>query len=190
MGLNKIALRKFMVPKEKNMIYVIEGDGRKRPGAKITCEICGKKFITRKTYAKKKRAKYCSRECMALSQRNRVEKKCDYCGKIFERIESSIKKSRTGLVFCSRACKDFAQRLINGKKFSIMRPKHYGTAEGRNDYRDKAFAHYPIKCANIKCGYEEDDRLLEVHHRDGNRNNNEIEKLAILCGRCHRGITI
>lgn len=102
-----------------------------------------------------------------------VELKCDYCGKNFIRRKSEIKN--TNYHYCNIICsnKHKAQFLI--------------TEESKN-YRLKAFQNYPHKCAC--CGYEEDERILEVHHIDSNRDNNTIENLIILCPNCHRKITL
>jgi len=172
------------------MIYIIESDGRKREGVKVRCLQCNKEYIARKSFYDKGKCVCCSRACSSLLQRKRIIKKCDFCGKEFERIAASIKNSRTGLLFCSRKCKDLALRLNSGEKFQKMRPDHYGTANGKNHYRDKAFEYYLHECANPKCGYNEDDRLLEVHHRDFDKNNNEIENLVILCCMCHKRVTL
>ena len=67
-----------------------------------------------------------------------------------------------------------------------MRPLHYGSSGG--DYRKIAFNDYEHKCA--VCGWNEDERILEVHHIDSNRENNEIDNLIILCPTCHRKITL
>ena len=44
------------------------------------------------------------------------------------------------------------------------------------------------KCA--VCGYNEDERILEVHHIDENHSNNDIGNLCILCPNCHKKITL
>jgi predicted HNH restriction endonuclease len=41
----------------------------------------------------------------------------------------------------------------------------------------------------MACGYDEDERILEVHHIDEDRNNNDIKNLCILCPNCHVKIT-
>jgi predicted HNH restriction endonuclease len=41
-----------------------------------------------------------------------------------------------------------------------------------------------IQKCNI-CGYEEVKDILGVHHKDGNRKNNEIKNLMIVCPLCH-----
>ena len=40
------------------------------------------------------------------------------------------------------------------------------------------------------CGWDEDERILEVHHLDENREHNDISNLSILCPTCHRKITL
>ena len=115
----------------------------------------------------------------------RQEVTCAYCGKTLLRRNTTLAKSRSGLYFCSKEHKDLAQRLDSGDAFDSLRPDHYGT--GAN-YRDIAFRAYEHKCAC--CGWDEDVRILEVHHIDSNRENNNLENLVILCAICHRKITL
>jgi 5-methylcytosine-specific restriction endonuclease McrA len=170
-------------------VYLLEKDGRRSVGVITNCLQCGNEFIARKRFYKNGGGKYCSVECRGKSDQNRTLLKCNFCGTEFYRVVTKIAKSRSGLHFCSRVCKDKAQRLKSGKEFDAIRPDHFGDSNGRRYYRDIAFEYYPIKCANIKCLYDEDDRLLEVHHRDMDRDNNLVENLVILCSRCHRGVT-
>jgi hypothetical protein len=57
----------------------------------------------------------------------------------------------------------------------------------RVNYRKLAFAHYgqlgQIVCAH--CGFGILD-VLEVAHLDGDRSNNDVSNLAILCPNCHK----
>lgn len=53
---------------------------------------------------------------------------CAQCGVLFHKTPSKQKKSRSGLFFCCRECKDKAQR-IGGIK--AIRPAHYGAIEYR-----------------------------------------------------------
>jgi hypothetical protein len=60
--------------------------------------------------------------------------------------------------------------------------------EGRNEvqkinYRKLAFKQYPPICAHCGFGIPE---ILEVAHLDGDRTNNEIGNLAILCPNYHK----
>ncbi len=53
----------------------------------------------------------------------------------------------------------------------------------RINYRKLAFAHYDPLCAHCGFGIP---AVLEVAHIDGNRQNNEIANLVILCPNCHK----
>jgi len=53
----------------------------------------------------------------------------------------------------------------------------------RFNYRKLAFANYDPLCAHCGFGIP---AVLEVAHIDGNRNNNEIGNLVILCPNCHK----
>lgn len=118
--------------------------------------------------------------------KDKVELTCAYCGKKFLRSKSNVTKSKSGQHFCCREHKDLAQRIDSGDKFDVIRPSHYGT--GSYNYRDKAFKEYEHKCS--VCGYDEDERILQVHHIDGNRDNNALDNLIILCPNCHWKITL
>ncbi len=50
-------------------------------------------------------------------------------------------------------------------------------------YRDIAFRNREHKCE--RCGYDECEHILIVHHKDRIRINNEPENLEILCPNCH-----
>ena len=113
---------------------------------------------------------------------NRTLVKCSYCGKEFYKPNSKLENSKSGLYFCCRKHKDYAQTL----QFNCVeiQPSHYG--EGKN-YREQAFRAQEHKCA--VCGWNEDEDILEVHHIDENHNNNDLTNLKILCPICHRKIT-
>lgn len=116
---------------------------------------------------------------------NRTEVECAYCGKKFLKANSKLENSKSGLYFCCREHKDMAQRIDSGERFEQLRPDHYGIVN--TCYRTAAFRHYENKCAC--CGYDEEPKILQVHHRDENRNNNALDNLVILCPNCHAKIT-
>lgn len=119
--------------------------------------------------------------------KNKIEVECAYCHKKIFKSPSKMEKSKSGLYFCCREHKDFAQRLSSGEQFNIMRPIHYSSLEDSKNYRQKAFLNYPHQCK--LCGYNEDEDILQVHHIDENRQNNNINNLMILCPNCHAKIT-
>lgn len=130
--------------------------------------------------------KYCSKACMAAGisakarERNKREPNvtCAHCSTRFSMSPSKMKNSKSGLYFCTRACKDTAQRIGGIKE--IM-PSHYG--EVPTKYRELAFRSYPATC--MSCGYDKYQSVLQVHHKDRDRTNNVLENLEVLCPTCH-----
>lgn len=53
---------------------------------------------------------------------------------------------------------------------------------GIRNYRKKAWDHYPHKCNRCEV---ENPKVLRVHHKDRNRENNDLDNLEILCLNCH-----
>lgn len=51
------------------------------------------------------------------------------------------------------------------------------------NYRKLAFEHYDPLC--VYCGFGI-PTVLEVAHLDGDRNNNDIRNLVVLCPNCHK----
>lgn len=150
------------------------------------CLQCNVAFFAEARDVNRGRAKFCSKKCSGKHShkfRLRVEKEhnciCAYCNVSFYRTKSKFILSRSGLMFCSRECKDKAQR-IGGVK--AIHPSHYG--EELADYRSAVFKQRGIKVCE-KCGWDEHIEILQVHHKDRNRQNNKLENLEILCPNCH-----
>lgn len=116
---------------------------------------------------------------------SREKVKCAYCGKEFVLSKSKAEKSKSGFHFCCREHKDLAQTIDFGLK--EIWPDHYAECTSVYNYRKKAFREYPNKCS--VCGWNEDIDILEVHHIDEDRENNELDNLIILCPICHRKLT-
>lgn len=150
-----------------------EKDGRKRKGINLICKECKKDFIgqARKPY------KFCSPKCSQENRKKRNVIECAFCNKHFSLVQSKLKNSKSGFRFCSRRCKDSAQRIGGIKE--IM-PDHYGTSKKC----DKTLIE---NTQNPQCCDCNEDRryLLCVHHKDGNRKHNETENLEIVCASCH-----
>lgn len=164
------------------------------------CDNCDKLFQPLMRDVMDGRGRYCSRSCSSSSMEKdykqgirppkaystvqektaiRVMLRCAKCDNLFERLASGTYESKSKFFFCSRKCKDLAQRL--NSSFDTMRPEHYGT--GTSCYRDIAFRHYPKKCS--QCGYDKYESVLEIHHKDRNRKNNHYSNLEVLCPTCH-----
>jgi predicted restriction endonuclease len=161
--------------------YIIIDDvGKKRKAVKVRCTNCGYQFLKAKRFLKEDGNNYCNHNCSAVHRRKRVKVNCDLCGKVFER-QISKSQSKSGFLFCSRKCKDSAQEL--GGKFKKMLPPHYSNEISIHTYRSKALNYYGFKCEI--CGYDEHLEILQVHHIDENRKNNDIENLIVMCPNHH-----
>lgn len=150
-----------------------EYDGKSRRVYSKECP-CGKVFWAPKHVLGKRT--YCSTSCTGQSQRRRVELKCAVCKTTFERTERRSLFPKGEFHFCSRKCKDEGQTVNVG----LINYPHYGS--GNSVYRRRAIKFYGKSCG---CGYDKDERMLDVHHIDGNRKNGKIENLRVLCVWCH-----
>lgn len=118
---------------------------------------------------------YCSKECFYKSNITLTKLNCTNCGKVIYKTPYKIKQSKSGNVFCCKSCSASFNNSFREK-------------ESINTYRRIAFENYKDKC-DI-CGWDKDERILEVHHIDENRKNNKLENLIILCPICHRYLTL
>lgn len=105
---------------------------------------------------------------------------CAYCGKELYRSKRDIEKNVSGHFYCSREC--------GNRHKNQLRKENGEWDEGISNYRLRAMEAYEHKC--LCCGWDEDDRILEAHHIDENRDNNHISNLCLLCPTCHRKITL
>lgn len=162
----------------------------RHPLVKVSCLQCGKSFMQRpgELAKSKKRGKnigmFCSRDCSTLynvAHRSKPEPncKCAKCGALFYRSKSRMTLSKSGLFFCNKACKDKAQSFESG--LQEIWPDHYGEGK-RVKYRKLAINHYGGRCQ--ECGLDTVEILI-VHHKDGNRDNNAIANLEVLCPNHH-----
>lgn len=142
----------------------------------IKCDYCNKTFQLTKTIYNKRLKKnshiYCSQLCAQLARTTKQSFICIKCGKSFLRCPTRIQSNN---IFCSKSC---ANSYNNRHK----------RKETQNTYRRIAFEHYEHKCH--VCGWCDDDRVLEVHHIDEDRTNNDVTNLIILCPICHSYISL
>lgn len=152
--------------------YRLDTEGRKRLFVDVECEVCGIEFSRQSRQLKNHT---CSSSCLSVSKGKAKRVSCGHCNKEFNKSLYQIALSKSGIVFCSRECKDSAQIYMKE-----IQPGHYGT--GKTRYRDKALRELPNMCN--RCGYN-NVKALDVHHKDHNRDNNDISNLEILCCNCH-----
>ncbi len=154
-----------------------EYDGRPRWLYPLLC-YCGKTYYVPKNQLDKR--KTCSRVCGGKRSRNRSKYVCGFCFKSFERALSKERNSKSKIYFCSRGCKDSAQRL--GGLIDIQ-PPHYGDAPYNRDFLIRSRGHLCEECGNAR--WQLHKIPLEVHHVDGNAFNCEDINLKLLCTNCH-----
>jgi hypothetical protein len=159
---------------------------------KTTCNFCDIEFFAKPSELKRGGAKYCSMTCSgkANSKRQLQQSKiknvpnvtCSLCGIKFYKNKSRLKLSKSKLYFCCRAHKDAAQKIGGLKE---IQPPHYGTTllGTPNTYRRIAFAQHEPKCSI--CGYDKYRSVLQVHHKDRDRTNNDVDNLQVVCPTCH-----
>lgn len=164
------------------MDFIIDNNGKKRKAEKVICNNCKKEFLKAQRFIKKSKNNFCSPECHKEgSRKERVIVNCEFCGKKKEITPYDFKVAKTKKFFCSKNHQRLAQFSHNGIDY------HCNYTNGEYNYRKVAFRRLPNKCE--LCGYDEDIRILEVHHIDSDRSNNIIENLMILCPNCHTKIT-
>jgi predicted nucleic acid-binding Zn ribbon protein len=130
------------------------------------CSVCGKNIYRRPVELKRGRV-FCGQTCYGLASRK--EAPCLVCGKP---ILSSLNKKT-----CSRACANIHRA---GIKYKIGRPK------------DKVKNQHALKLRLLKdrgrncerCGYSQTE-ILEIHHKDRDREHNQLENLELICPNCH-----
>ena len=115
----------------------------------INCLYCDKK-VKKKSRA----AKYCSKYCYGKSSLDRFPKiiiTCALCNSQVEKTKSKLKLSKSGYRFCSRKCKDKAQRVLSG--FKSLWPSHYDT-----EHKTKGSSSESAVCNKAKTVYDSLDR--------------------------------
>jgi hypothetical protein len=132
------------------------------------CIICSKPVYKRPIEIKRNEGRvFCSTECYGVSCRK--EKPCVICGTLI--LAHYNKKT------CSRAC---ANKLRLGIKYKT----------GSKKDKVKAYKMLKLRLLELRgnicerCGYSKYE-ILQVHHRDRNRENNDLDNLELICPNCH-----
>ena len=133
------------------------------------CVWCEKEFTSRW-----QRAKFCSRSCTSKWVcKNRLTKirvisNCPVCGK---EVSNKLDAKKIA-VTCSHSCANtFFRSGKNNGRYKSVKDKAYRTV---------CFESHQKKC--IVCG---EDKIVAVHHYDGNNKNNELNNLIPLCPTHH-----
>lgn len=163
--------------KEQQYIYE-KCSGRRRKASVVECDYCKNKFLKADKEIKNTNKHFCNIKCRSLAEQKRIICVCHICGKNFERVVSRVNSSKSGLVFCSRECKEYAQSIEGDCK--EIQPPHYNN--GICSYKPKMSNELKEGCCD--CG-EKRLYYLNIHHIDGDRTNNIRNNLEVVCVKCH-----
>src|SRR4030066_1211949 len=144
----------------------------------LNCKICRSKFYAKPRHIKIGWGKYCSNKCKFRAQKNGRVVKCANCSKNIYRTPIESSKSKSGLFFCSKSC-----HAVWANKNTRTGRNNPNWVTGVSTYRKLLTRNLgELKCKY--CGFS-DQRVLVVHHKDGNRSNNKLTNLTLLCRNCH-----
>lgn len=143
----------------------------------VSCRTCGVAMKVKKSHLNKGWGKYCSRSCRDQGHKTGSDVGCARCGTCVYRSPRDLKRSQSGQFFCSKSCQThWRNRMYVGER-------HANFKNGRSAYRSILARATPHRRCEV-CGTE-DARVLQVHHKDRDRENNVPTNLAWLCFNCH-----
>ena len=143
----------------------------------VKCKICNKEFYVKPSHQKLGYGKYCSLDCRYKSMRKGKFVICEICNEETWKTPKALKRSKSGKFFCNKHC----QAIWRNKTFSGS--SHPNWTGGQYIYR-KLMKGSKEKCICSSCRID-NKKVLVVHHKDCNRNNNNISNLIWLCRNCH-----
>lgn len=132
------------------------------------CFICNKLIYRRPSQIKANHGRvYCSNACHGISCRK--EKPCIVCN---NPILAGLHKKT-----CSRKCSNI-NRI--GIQYKINRPKD--KVKWQRGLKIRLLNTRGNKCE--RCGYDKYE-ILQVHHKNRDRDNNTLNNLELICPNCH-----
>lgn len=133
-------------------------------------------------YIRRNGVGFCTQSCAAtfnnkrrIYHRSPVNKICVYCGK---QIPNHYQKNRK---YCNSICSSAAKKqrkwkaIEEGKKCCQMVLREYLLFKRGNKCE---------KC-NQSNTWNNEPLSMQVHHKDGNKHNNNLDNLIVLCPNCH-----
>lgn len=139
---------------------------KRNPNTK--CTICSKPIYKRPQQIQLSSGRvFCGQSCFGVSCRK--ETPCVVCGKL---ILSGLHKKT-----CSRSCANTHRAGIKYNGRSLQ-----DKVKSQQALKTRLLAKKGASCE--RCGYSKLE-ILQVHHKDRNRNNNDLSNLELICPNCH-----
>lgn len=140
----------------------MDSNKRRKKTKLCNCIFCNKEFYTY-NWSKQR---FCSNKCYYESLKSL--KSIHYCTTCGKKIEvTKYRHTKNEEYYCSRDCYN------NRRKKNLKRLK-------------RKTSYYQNLLINSKCNCGENKYyLLQIHHIDGNHNNNIEDNLEIVCANCH-----
>ena len=155
---------------------------------KFSCTHCNREQTREIKYInlafKRNKPLFCNLQCFNLHRIKETNVACGNCNKSIYKKPAELKRSQSGKSFCSRTCATISRNKER------LGEKHPLWKDGHSMYRINGIKAHGNMCTNpsceiIKAGIFIPIKLLDVHHKDGNRQNNDIINLQVLCVWCH-----
>lgn len=155
----------------------------------VKCSHCSKEVDKKPSQIALYKTVFCSVQCQSDYKKTGVTVSCMTCNKVIYKNKAEYARNENKRFFCSRSC----ATTENNKKYKSL-DKHPNWKDGGKAYRQIGFRYYGKDCTNPLCelkanGISINEKLLDVHHIDGNRENNQPSNLQVLCVLCHAKIT-
>ncbi|MED1863219.1 hypothetical protein P4V41_07105 [Fictibacillus nanhaiensis] len=143
-----------------------------------SCNSCNKDYTV--PFHRKDTANYCSEKCKREGSRKRVEVKCGTCEKSFLTTPSQIKKSKSGLLFCSNSCVGLYNGIIRDKKIEKTCLICQGTYKVKRSEFEKS-----VTCSSSCQNVWQSQYLIGVKANNYNHNI-PLEKRIVECKMCKK----
>lgn len=191
-----------------NHVTLRNRKGRPREGPLINCEFCGREFRSWDN-SPRSRSRFCSCACamrwkvktgiITLKFRPVPEWVCKQCGITF------LRRTWSGIVpaFCTDRCKmEFTRSQkttkacsvcgricvvdkLNASRFKYCSNTCYRKTSGRKPRTRQTLIASGREQVCADCGYRERPEILQAHHKDEDRTNDDLDNLELLCPNCH-----
>lgn len=139
---------------------------KRNPNTK--CFICAKAIYKRPIELKRNKGRaFCSMACYGIACRK--ESPCIVCSKP---ILSGLNR-----ITCSRSCSNIHRK---GIKYTLNRPRD--KVSSQRALKVRLIGARGPKCG--RCNYNKVE-ILHIHHKDRDRENNNLDNLELICPNCH-----